>query len=76
VRNRLRQKIPKFPEFTTIITRHRKLRSYLHRFGLTDNTICLYEEEDEEEEEERRKKKKERRRRRRRRRRRQEKTDR
>jgi hypothetical protein len=43
VRNRLRQKIPIFPEFTTMLTGHGKLRSYLHRFGLTDNAMCLCE---------------------------------
>jgi hypothetical protein len=40
VRNRLRQKIPIFPEFATMVT-HGKLWSYLHRFGLTDNPMCL-----------------------------------
>jgi len=45
VRNRLRQKIPLFPEFTTMVTVHGKLRSYLHRFGLIDNAICPCEEE-------------------------------
>ena len=32
VRNRLRQKIPIFPEFTTMVTGHGKLRSYHHSF--------------------------------------------
>jgi hypothetical protein len=41
VRNRLRQKIPIFPEFTTMVTGHGKLRSHLHRFGITDNPMCL-----------------------------------
>jgi hypothetical protein len=45
VRNRLRQKIPIFPEFTTMLTGHGKLRSYLYRFGLTDNPMCPCEEE-------------------------------
>ena len=45
VRNRLRQKIPIFPEFTTMLTGHGKLRSYLYRFGLTDNPMCPREEE-------------------------------
>jgi hypothetical protein len=45
VRNRLRQKIPIFPEFTTMVTGHGKLKSYLHRFGLTDDPMCLYEED-------------------------------
>jgi hypothetical protein len=48
VRNRLRQVIPIFPEFTTMVTGHGKLRSYLHRFGLTDNPKCPCEEEEEE----------------------------
>ena len=48
MRNRLRQKM-----FTTgQVTGHGKLRSYLHRFGLTDNPMCPCEEEEEEEEEE------------------------
>jgi hypothetical protein len=40
VRNILRQKIPIFPEFATMVTGHGKLRSYLHRFGITDNPMC------------------------------------
>jgi len=44
VRNRLRQKFPIFPEFTTMLTGHGKLRSYLYRFGLTDNPMCPCEE--------------------------------
>jgi len=28
-----------------MLTGHGKLRSYLHRFGLTDNLMCLCEEE-------------------------------
>jgi uncharacterized protein YeeX (DUF496 family) len=31
-----------------MITGHGKLRSYLHRFGLTDNPICSCEEEEEQ----------------------------
>ena len=46
VRNRLRQKIPVFPEFVTMTTGHGKLRSYLYRFGLIDNLMCLCEEEE------------------------------
>ena len=46
VRNRLQQKIHIFPEFTTMITGHGKLRSYLHRFGLTCNLMCPCEEEE------------------------------
>ena len=48
VRNRLRQKIPTNTEFITMVTGHEKLRSYLHGFGLTDNTICPCEEEKEQ----------------------------
>jgi len=48
VRNRLRQKIPIFPEFATMVTGHGKLRSYHHRFELTDNLMCPCEEEVDE----------------------------
>jgi len=52
VRNRLRQKIPIFPEFTTMVTGRGKLKSYLHlhRFGLTDNPMCQWGGGGEEEE--------------------------
>jgi hypothetical protein len=30
------------------VTGHGKLRSYLHRFGITDNPMCPCEEEEEE----------------------------
>ena len=43
--NSLRQKIPIFPQFTTLLTGHEKLGSYLHRFGLTDNPMWPCEEE-------------------------------
>ena len=49
--NRLRQKIPIFPQFTTVNTGHGKLRSYLHRVALTYDSMCPCEEEEEEEEE-------------------------
>jgi len=45
VRNRLQQKIPIFPKFTAMLRGHGKLRSYLHRFGLTDNPMGPCEEE-------------------------------
>jgi hypothetical protein len=45
VRNGLREKIPIFPEFTMMVTGHGKLRSYLHRFGITENPMCPCEEE-------------------------------
>ena len=48
VKNRLREKIPIFPEFTVLVTGHGKLRSYLHRFGITDNPMCPCEEEEEQ----------------------------
>ena len=47
-----RQKIPIFPEFATMLTRHGKPRSYLHRFGLTDNPMCPCKEEEQEKEDE------------------------
>ena len=37
--------VPIFPEFTTVVTGHGKLRSYLHRFGLTDNSMYTCKEE-------------------------------
>jgi len=45
VRNRIRQKIPIFPELTTELTGYGKIRSYLCRFGLADNPMCPCEEE-------------------------------
>jgi hypothetical protein len=57
VRNRVRQEIPifpefstmvTFPEFSTMVTGHGKLKSYFYRFGLTDDPMCLCEEEEEE----------------------------
>ena len=47
VRNRIRQKIPVFPELTTMLIGHGKIRSYLYRFGLTNNAMCPCEEEEE-----------------------------
>jgi hypothetical protein len=46
-RNRIRQKIPVFPELTTMLTGHGKIRSYLYRFGLTNNAMCPCEEEEQ-----------------------------
>jgi len=40
VRNRLREKITIFPEFALLVTGHGKIRSYLHRFGITENLMC------------------------------------
>jgi len=48
LRNRLQQKIPIFPKFTTMVTGQGKLRSYLHRCGLTDNPMCPCKEEEEQ----------------------------
>jgi hypothetical protein len=49
VRKKKKKKIHIFPEFTILVTEHRKLRSYLHRSGVTDNPMCPREEEEEEE---------------------------
>ena len=40
VRDRLRHELPLSPEFTSMVTGHGKLRSYYHRFGITDNPTC------------------------------------
>ena len=48
VRHRLRQKIPVAPEFTSMVTGHGKLRSYLYRFRLTDNPTCPCEEAEDQ----------------------------
>jgi hypothetical protein len=40
VMSRLKMEIPVFPEFTSMVTGHRKTRSYLHRFGFTTNAKC------------------------------------
>jgi hypothetical protein len=45
VSNRLPQTIPVFPQFTTVTTAHGEIRSYFHRFGLTDDPMCPCEEE-------------------------------
>ena len=47
VRKRLTQKIPIFPELTTMLTGHGNIKSYLYRLGLTDNPMCLCEEEEQ-----------------------------
>jgi hypothetical protein len=41
---RLKAKIPITPNFTALVTGHRKTRSYLHRFKLSDDPICLCNE--------------------------------
>ena len=40
VRNRLRQELPVSPDFTSMVKGHGKLRSYFHRFGITDDPTC------------------------------------
>jgi len=40
VEQRLKQKIPLTPEFTSLVTGHGKTKSYLHRFKLTDDPRC------------------------------------
>ena len=40
VEQRLKMKIPVTPAFTAIVAGHRKTKSYLHRFKLTDNPMC------------------------------------
>jgi len=47
VGSRLLQKIPIFPELTTLLTGHGKTSSYLYTFGLIDNTMCPCEEEEQ-----------------------------
>jgi hypothetical protein len=48
VRSRLRKEIPVFPEFTTMVTGHGKLTSYLQRFGLIDNPQCPCDDGEEQ----------------------------
>jgi hypothetical protein len=48
VRNRLRQELPVSPEFISMVTGHGKLRSYFHRFGITDNPMCTCEEAEDQ----------------------------
>jgi hypothetical protein len=47
VRNRLDKVIPVFPELVTMVTGHGKLKSYLYRFGLTNDPTCSCEENDQ-----------------------------
>jgi hypothetical protein len=48
VRDRLQQELPVSPEFTSMVTGHEKLRSYYHRFGITDNPTCLCAEAEDQ----------------------------
>jgi len=41
---RLKTKIPITAEFTALVTGHGKTRSYLHRFKLADDPMCLCNE--------------------------------
>jgi hypothetical protein len=41
VEQRLNIRIPITPEFTAIVSGHGKMKTYLHRFKLTDNPMCL-----------------------------------
>ena len=43
-RAKTKTKIPITPEFTAIVTGHRKTKSYLHRFKLADNPTCFSSE--------------------------------
>jgi hypothetical protein len=47
VSKRVTQKIPIFPELTTMLTGHGKIGSYIYRLGLTDNPMCPCEEEEQ-----------------------------
>jgi hypothetical protein len=40
VEQRLKLRIPKTPEFTSIVSGHEKTNAYLNRFNLTDNPMC------------------------------------
>jgi ribonuclease HI len=44
VEQRLELKIPVTPEFTAIVSGHGKTKSYLHRFKLLDNPMCICNE--------------------------------
>ena len=48
VRSRLQTKIPGFPEFTTMMTGHGKIRTYLHRFGFTNNPKCPCDDKEDQ----------------------------
>jgi len=47
VKKMLTQKIPTFPELTTLLTGHGNINSYLYRLGQTDNWMCPCEEEEQ-----------------------------
>ena len=47
VKKRLTQKIPIFPELTTLLTGQGNMKAYLYRLGQTDNRMCPCEEEEQ-----------------------------
>ena len=47
VKKRLTQKIPIFPELTTLLTGLGNIKSYLYRLGLTDNRMYPCEGEEQ-----------------------------
>jgi len=47
VEKRLTQKIPIFPELTTLLSIYGNIKSYLYRLGLTDNRMCSCEKEEQ-----------------------------
>ena len=46
MKKRLTQKIPIFPELTTLLSGHGNMKSYLYRLGLIDKRMCPCEEEE------------------------------
>ena len=47
IEHRLTLKISPTPNFTTIVTGHGKINSYLHRFKIIDNPVCPCNREDQ-----------------------------
>ena len=47
VKKWLTEKIPIFPELTTLQTGHGNIKAYLYRLGQTDNRMCTCEEEEQ-----------------------------
>ena len=47
IEHRLTLKISPTPNFTTTVTGHGKINSYLHRFKTTDNPVCPCNREDQ-----------------------------
>jgi len=46
VKKRLTEKIPIFPELTSLLSGYGNIKSYLYRLGVTDNRMCPCEEEE------------------------------